>query len=353
MAEKKIIISATEITEVIYFGSNLKSKGGKQEKNEVFIQDKAFEEVEKDGCILTSGKGELVGQYHIKNYQQRKKSRRHTVDELVVNNFHVNKCSIITLTFGDKNEGISANTGTSSVSPLEVGAAKVAEEVENGGDFQTQFEAFYNSIVAPGLKHLHKDTAETQSQYTDLAICNKEFKKFIQRMTYRYDGFKYVAVMGKQSNGNWHYHMICNIAYIRFAELKEIWGLGGAYIKKIGNKEQFAKSKNYLKKNMKEAATYLEGKKGYLASKGLSRNIELRSWVEKESNEYTKQARRLEEIKKEVDYTRKHIIRRELPITNPVDFYWSDDEKFCEFKYYTYPIDSTDMFPPVEMARKK
>ncbi|MFT9486053.1 hypothetical protein TEPIDINF_002211 [Tepidibacillus infernus] len=94
---------------------------------------------------------------------------------------------------------------------------------------------------------------------TSLKTCNREFKKFIQRMKNRYENFKYVAVMSRQDNGNWHYHMVCNLGYIAFNELKQIWGLGGVFIGKIRNKTQLSRATSYASKNTNNARLYLKG----------------------------------------------------------------------------------------------
>ena len=117
---------------------------------------------------------------------------------------------------------------------------------------------------------------------TDVKSCNKEFKKFIQRLTRRYDDLKYVAVIEFQKRGAIHYHMVCNLPYMKKKELTEIWGLGFVKINKIEHVDNVGA---YVSKYMsKEAADErLRGLKGYNYSKGLERSIELKSWVDGEN----------------------------------------------------------------------
>lgn len=349
MTERKIIIGINEITEVIYLGSNLKAKGGKQEPRGYFLKEDGFDMVEEaDGCIYAREKGRMVGQNHIKNYRQRTKDRLNVVNELIVNNFVPNKCSMLTLTFDGKMGKQNEDSGSSDIIDEKI---KELNQITPEQDFHDELARIMESLFTPQKRESKKD--ECAFKFQDLAVCNKEFKKFIQRMNYRYEGFKYVAVMARQENGNWHYHMICNISYMKFDELKKVWGLGGAYIRKIGKKEELLKSKNYLKKNLIEARKDLKGEKGYLASKGLKRNIVLRSWVEEEAEEYSEQAQRLNEVKKQVKYIRKRIVQHELPITDSYEYMFSDDPKICEFKYYTYPVESAHLFLSNETAVRK
>ena len=113
---------------------------------------------------------------------------------------------------------------------------------------------------------------------TDVKMCNKEFKKFIQRLTRRYDDLKYIAVIEFQKRGAIHYHMVCNLPFIRKKELAELWGLGFVKINKIEHVDNVGA---YVSKYMsKEAADErLRGLRGYNASKNLERPIELKTWL--------------------------------------------------------------------------
>ena len=116
---------------------------------------------------------------------------------------------------------------------------------------------------------------------TDVKSCNKEYDKFIKRLKRRYSDVKYVSVIEFQKRGAVHYHMICNLPFVKKKELSEIWGLGFVKINKIDHVDNVGA---YVSKYMsKEAADErLRGLKGYNYSKGLERSIELKTWIDGE-----------------------------------------------------------------------
>ena len=70
----------------------------------------------------------------------------------------------------------------------------------------------------------------------NVQACNKYFKQFIQRLRYRYPKLKYVAVIefqDKNGRGAVHYHMICNLPFVKKHELQEIWRGGFIKINRI------------------------------------------------------------------------------------------------------------------------
>lgn len=163
------------------------------------------------------------------NYMKRMKARRQTIRELVYNNFDPPNTTMITLTFDSQ-----------------------------------QF---------PSL------------DFTDLKIAHKEFKKFIQRMNFRFDNFKYVATFSRQENQNWHYHLICNISNsISKTVIEAIWNRGHVWLTYIFKESTLRDKVKYCIDNMGEIAySDLKTEKGYLASKGLRRNIVLHSWKPEEA----------------------------------------------------------------------
>jgi len=111
---------------------------------------------------------------------------------------------------------------------------------------------------------------------TDIRICNKEFKKLIQRMKYKYDDIKYIAVIefqDKNNRGAVHYHMISNLPYIPNQELNRLWGNGFVKINDISNVDNVgAYLVKYMLKNVHDER--LKGKKAYLASRNLDKPSE-------------------------------------------------------------------------------
>lgn len=112
---------------------------------------------------------------------------------------------------------------------------------------------------------------------TDVKQCNRKFTNFVKRLNRRYDGLKYVSVIEFQKRGAVHYHMICNLPFVKKKELQELWGLGFVKINKIEHVDNVGA---YVSKYMsKEAADErLRGFRGYNASNNLERPMELKSW---------------------------------------------------------------------------
>lgn len=103
--------------------------------------------------------------------------------------------------------------------------------------------------------------------------CNREFKKFIQRLRRRYGGFKYIAVIEFQDTygrGAVHYHMMSDLPYIDNEELNKIWRNGFVKINDISECDNTgAYLVKYICKDLQDER--LMGRKAYLVSKGLER----------------------------------------------------------------------------------
>ncbi len=121
----------------------------------------------------------------------------------------------------------------------------------------------------------------------DLKVANYEFKKFVDRLKYRYGDFKYIAVIefqDKYKRGAIHYHMISDLGYIENRELREIWSNGFVRINRI---KQVDNVGNYIIKYMCKADDVrLHRRKAYLRSENLEWpevliNEQVRDLVEK------------------------------------------------------------------------
>lgn len=114
----------------------------------------------------------------------------------------------------------------------------------------------------------------------DVKACNQYWKKFILRLKYRYKNLKYVAVVefqDKNDRGAVHYHMICNLPFVKKTELQEIWGAGFVKINAIDKVDNIgAYVVKYMQKDIDD--TRLQGLKAYNHSKGLEEPVELKSW---------------------------------------------------------------------------
>lgn len=128
--------------------------------------------------------------------------------------------------------------------------------------------------------------------------CNKAYKNFILRMKRRYPEIMYVTVVefqDKNDRGAVHYHMICNLPYIKKKELSDIWNNGFVKINAIDKVDNVgAYVVKYMNKDIDD--TRLQGLKAYNCSKGLKRPQELKSWVD-EHVPYIRQVEKLIEGK--------------------------------------------------------
>lgn len=115
---------------------------------------------------------------------------------------------------------------------------------------------------------------------TDVKACNAYFKRFIQRLRYRYPELRYVAVIEFQDahgRGAVHYHMICNLPYIKKADLQEIWKGGFVKINAIDKVDNVgAYVIKYMCKDTEDKR--LCGENAYLHSRGLQEPVEVCTW---------------------------------------------------------------------------
>lgn len=356
MANKKYIISADGVTEVVYLNMNVHASGGKKEINP----------------FIDSGKDNVTSK---RNYAQRRKKRRETVKELIVNNFAPGKSSMITLTFQPEQARDTTDAKNQIEQPIWKEGKWVADQPFDGEGVFVELpdeivrpyvelddaDIFIDEPVQESGKDIRKiddsciflegDVEEadwgawelerigmqkTKDKYCDLKVCNREFKKFIQRMNYYYENFRYVAVMARQENQRWHYHMFCNLAFIEHEELSAIWRNGGVYTTST-KKDVFEQKWKYVIKNMAEDGTAdLEGENGYLASRGLQRNVVLRSWKQQEADQCIGVERYLK--------TRGQAELR---------FVSKSPEHEGECKYYHYQVVVPDLIKPLNVATRR
>jgi len=67
----------------------------------------------------------------------------------------------------------------------------------------------------------------------DLNIAHYEFQKFVARLKTLDCNFKYLAVVEFQQRGAIHYHLICNIHYVKNQILEQIWRNGYTEIRNV------------------------------------------------------------------------------------------------------------------------
>ena len=114
----------------------------------------------------------------------------------------------------------------------------------------------------------------------DVKACNAYFTNFVKRVKRRYPDFKYVAVIefqDKNDRGAVHYHVVCNLPYVRKADLSALWGAGYIKINRIDKVDNVgAYVVKYMNKNIDDKR--LCGLKAYNCSKGLQKPVEICSW---------------------------------------------------------------------------
>lgn len=112
----------------------------------------------------------------------------------------------------------------------------------------------------------------------DLTKSNYEFQSFIKKIKYQEVFFQYICVVEFQKRGAVHYHLVCDIPYIRKEKIAKMWGNGfikinrvrkvrnlGAYFAKHGTKDDIVESKK------------LAGRKKFFCSRGLNRPVIMRN----------------------------------------------------------------------------
>lgn len=194
----------------------------------------------------------IPSNYAAFNYYNRMKKRRKAIDELCWNNFKHGKSCMVTLTF---------------------------------------------------------DTKDKEQQYTDYEKAYAEFKLFIKRINSHYDGFKYLATFSRQNNGNWHFHMICNLRkQVSNQMIAELWEKGYTYKTNLNTQEKYETAIQYLKNNMTESADALKNKKAYLYSRTLEHDREVTSWRKEDAEAFEKIFPIIEAANRNILYeTRNHL----------------------------------------------
>ena len=220
------------------------------------------------------------------NYMRRLKERKNNFYAIIYNNFQASHSVMVTLTFSPQNPHSSHN------------------------------------FVSGNLAQAHA-----------------EFVKFIKRLNWYYEGFKYIAVFSRQQNGNWHYHMICNITDMTQTQWMKVWKLGFVWVSEIQTTEALRTKAIYCVKNMMEdAGNELHGENGYLCSHKLKRNLVFRSWNPDEEEECWSL---FEQIK---DKPCKELYRRSIPS--------GEDEEWTYYLIRSYKI-FADKFSLLESAVRK
>lgn len=175
---------------------------------------------------------------------------------------------------------------------------------------ETVKEICYNNFELPNVVML---TLTYDSTKLDPAVCSDleqshyVFKKFIQRVNSHYDNFRYLATFNRQSNGNWHYHVICNFPNsISNNIINPIWNNGISYVTSVKSRADYDNAIKYLINNMDAASGELKSKKGFLYSKNCERDIIVDSWHAGQEQEFIEAFDRVEKANRTILYEAKN-----------------------------------------------
>lgn len=120
---------------------------------------------------------------------------------------------------------------------------------------------------------------------SDLKKSNKCFNTFIRDMKKHHPDFQYFCVVEFQSDidffgklkpngGAVHYHVLCNLPYVKSQVIADIWKHGFIKIKRINKDANLGKYlSNYLQKDMADKRMF--GKNKFSHSQGLQKPAEL------------------------------------------------------------------------------
>ena len=136
----------------------------------------------------------------------------------------------------------------------------------------------------------------------DLNIANNEFTNFVKRIKKIYPYFLYVCVVEFQQRGAVHYHLVCNLEYIKKKELEKVWSNGFVQPNRVRNIKDLGRYfvKNFIHYNLgqvfathsdkrklsekdiakienaKKERLQLRGRKKFFCSRGLARPFEIK-----------------------------------------------------------------------------
>jgi len=158
--------------------------------------------------------------------------------------------------------------------------SKEENEKYNAIKSRSSFQEMVLTNFTNGDKFITLTFADTDKiDITNVEQTNKEFKRFIQRMKYKYGDFKYAVVIEfHKDRGAVHYHMLFTFMhvdgmqpYIPSDEIAKIWGWRFIGVNAIeGNDNIGAYMSKYMAKDLNRDPR-LKGKKGYWTSKNINK----------------------------------------------------------------------------------
>lgn len=186
MFNRKIIVNADKITQVLYENSCVSATGGRRKRIPTprMERKKAHKPFQSDtgaySSLFAPSKTEIAGLYHSKNYRQRKKMRNKAVEELVQNNFDPRNCLFITLHFDAKTYAAEPATEKEASNEdefeLPEGWSNTAIDLVS---LSNSFFSSPNQSTETEPAAVEPELVITNEGYQNLDICYGEFKKFI------------------------------------------------------------------------------------------------------------------------------------------------------------------------------
>jgi hypothetical protein len=122
---------------------------------------------------------------------------------------------------------------------------------------------------------LHKFLTLTFSDNVrDLDFAHCRFRLFLKKLRRKNKFFKYIAVVEFQKRGAVHYHVLCNLQYMKASQIGKIWGNGFIKVNKIKDINNLGHYiSKYLQKDIFDKR--LIGRKAYFTSRNINRPIEI------------------------------------------------------------------------------
>ena len=149
---------------------------------------------------------------------------------------------------------------------------------------------------------------------TDLDVAHYEFKKFLYRLKTHKKDMKYIAVVEFQKRGAVHYHILCNLHFMKTKHIEKLWKNGFVKINRIDKCDNVgAYVCKYLQKDIMD--TRLNGRKAFFTSRGIDRPIEVvDNFACKEISKMYNLSKRIPE--KQFSYENEHIGKVKYSIYN-------------------------------------
>jgi hypothetical protein len=107
---------------------------------------------------------------------------------------------------------------------------------------------------------------------TDIATANRKLNLFSQRAKDRWKEFQYLAVPEFQKSGRVHYHLLCDLRYVKSQDIEKVWGEGFINIRRLYGNLGWYLCK-YLNKDMFDKRMFR--KKKYFCSQDLKKPMEM------------------------------------------------------------------------------